>query len=46
MSLKCAHTLTIDGYNLNAGMYLYSLIADNKEVDTQKDDFNEIKITK
>ncbi len=36
MSLKFAHTLTIDGYTLDAGMYLYSLIADGKEVDTKK----------
>ena len=29
-------SITIDGYTLDAGMYLYSLIADNKEVDTKK----------
>jgi len=27
---------TIDGYSLKAGMYLYTLIADGKEVDTKK----------
>jgi len=29
-------SITIDGYTLDAGMYLYSLIADGKEVDTKK----------
>jgi hypothetical protein len=28
--------VTIEGYALNAGMYLYTLIADGKEVDTKK----------
>nr|MDA3929107.1 T9SS type A sorting domain-containing protein [Prolixibacteraceae bacterium] len=27
---------TIEGHSLNAGMYLYTLIADGKEVDTKK----------
>jgi len=29
-------SVTIDGYTLEAGMYLYTLIADGKEVDTKK----------
>ncbi|MDA3880330.1 MAG: T9SS type A sorting domain-containing protein [Prolixibacteraceae bacterium] len=29
-------SLTINGYALEAGMYLYTLIADGKEVDTKK----------
>jgi len=29
-------SVSIDGYSLDAGMYLYSLIADGKEVDTKK----------
>lgn len=29
-------SITIDGFNLEAGMYLYTLIADGKEVDTKK----------
>lgn len=28
--------ITIEGYSLKAGMYLYTLIADGKEVDTKK----------
>jgi len=27
---------TIEGCSINAGMYLYTLIADGKEVDTKK----------
>ncbi|MDR3058575.1 MAG: T9SS type A sorting domain-containing protein, partial [Prevotella sp.] len=30
------NTLTIRGSELHAGMYLYSLIADGKEVDTKR----------
>ena len=29
-------SLTIDGYTLDAGMYLYTLIADGREVDTKR----------
>ena len=29
-------SVTIDGFTLNAGMYLYTLIADGKEADTKK----------
>ncbi|MCF8360200.1 MAG: T9SS type A sorting domain-containing protein, partial [Prolixibacteraceae bacterium] len=29
-------SVTIEGYSLKAGMYLYTLIADGKEVDTKK----------
>ena len=29
-------SVTINGYTLDAGMYLYTLIADGKEVDTIK----------
>jgi hypothetical protein len=29
-------SVTIEGYTLQAGMYLYTLIADGKEVDTKK----------
>jgi hypothetical protein len=28
--------VTIEGYPLKAGMYLYTLVADGKEVDTKK----------
>jgi len=31
-----ATSVTIEGYTLQAGMYLYTLIADGKEVDTKK----------
>jgi hypothetical protein len=29
-------SVTIEGHTLKAGMYLYTLIADGKEVDTKK----------
>jgi hypothetical protein len=29
-------TVTIEGHSLKAGMYLYTLIADGKEVDTKR----------
>ena len=29
-------SVTIEGHTLNAGMYLYTLITDGKEVDTKK----------
>jgi len=34
--LKGKGQITINGYEFAAGMYLYSLIVDNKEIDTKR----------